>query len=97
MDKIKIGNRTFFLGMITAKTLKMLEKQIKGLTIPDPDKEGKANVGDALLFVLTAIYDGDEEKAFEIGQELAQAEIENVRIEQLIEAIKMIRNRIEKG
>lgn len=97
MDRIKIGNRTFFLGMITPKTLNSLEGQIKGLTIPDPDSEGKTDIGDAMLFVLTAIFDGDEEKAFEIGQELAETEIENVRIEQLIEAMEMIRKRIGKG
>lgn len=97
MDRIKIGNRTFFLGMITPKTLNSLEGQIKGLTISDPDSEGKTDIGDAILFVLTAIFDGDEEKAFEIGQELAETEIENVRIEQLIEAMEMIRKRIDKG
>lgn len=97
MDKIKIGNRTFFLGIITSTTLKVLEEQIKGLTIPDPASDGKTDVGDAVLFILTAIFDGDEEKAFEVGQELAQTEIENVKIEQLIEAIEIIRRKIEKG
>lgn len=97
MDKIKIGNRTFFLGAITLKTLNVLQEKIKGLTIPDIDSEGKTDVGDAVLFVLTAIFDGDEEKALEIGQELAQTEIENVRIEQISEAIRLIRERIEKG
>lgn len=97
MDKIQIGNRTFFLGMITPKTLNVLEEKIKGLTILDPDSEGKVDVGDALLFILTAIFDGDEEKALEIGQELAQTEIKNVKVEQLYEAIRLIRKRIEKG
>ncbi|WP_294590829.1 hypothetical protein [uncultured Bacteroides sp.] len=97
MDKIIIGNRTFFLGIITSATLKVLEEQIKGLTIPDIDSEGKTDVGDAVLFILTAIFDGDEEKAFEVGQELAQTEIDNVKIEQLIEAIEIIRRKIEKG
>lgn len=95
MDKIKIGNRTFFLGIITSTTLKVLEKQIKGLTIPDIDSEGKTDVGDAVLFILTAIFDGDEEKAFEVGQELAQTEIENVRVEQLCEAVELIRKKLE--
>lgn len=97
MDKIKIGNRTFFIGIITSTTFKVLEEQIKGLTIPDPAFDGKTDVGDAVLFILTAIFDGDEEKAFEVGQELAQTEIENVKIEQLIEAIEIIRRKIEKG
>lgn len=97
MDKIQIGNRTFFLGMITPKTLNVLEERIKGLTILDPDSEGKVDVGDAVLFILTAVFDGDEEKAFEIGQELAQTEIENVKMEQLYETIRLIRKRIEKG
>lgn len=95
MDKIKIGNRTFFLGAITPKTLNVLQEKIKGLTIPDIDSEGKTDVGDAVLFVLTAIFDGDEEKAFEVGQELAQTEIENVRIEQLCEAVELIRKKLE--
>ena len=95
MDKIKIGNRTFFLGIITSTTLKVLEEQIKGLTIPDIDSEGKTDVGDAVLFILTAIFDGDEEKAFEVGQELVQTEIENVRVEQLCEAVELIRKKLE--
>lgn len=95
MDKIIIGNRTFFLGIITSTTLKVLEEQIKGLTIPDIDSEGKTDVGDAVLFILTAIFDGDEEKAFEIGQELAQTEIDNVRVEQLCEAVDLIRKKLE--
>ncbi len=95
MDKIQIGNRTFFLGIITSTTLKVLEEQIKGLTIPDIDSEGKTDVGDAVLFILTAIFDGDEEKAFEIGQELAQTEIDNVRVEQLCEAVDLIRKKLE--
>lgn len=97
MDKIIIGNRTFFLGMITPKTLNVLQERIKGLTIPDIDSEGKTDVGDAVLFVLTAIFDGDEEKALEVGQELAQNEVDNVKVEQLCEAIVLIRQRIEKG
>lgn len=97
MDKIKIGNRTFFLGAITPKTLNVLQEKIKSLTIPDIDSEGKTDVGDAVLFILTAIFDGDEEKALEIGQELAITEKDNVKIEQLTEAIEIIRNRIEKG
>lgn len=95
MDKIKIGNRTFFLGIITSTTLKVLEEQIKGLTIPDPTSDGKTDVGDAVLFILTAFFDGDEEKAFEVGQELAQTEIENVRVEQLCEAVELIRKKLE--
>lgn len=97
MDRIKIGNRTFFLGMITPKTLNSLEGQIKGLTIPDPDSEGKTDIGDAVLFILIAIFDGDEEKALEIGRELAQTEIDNVKIEQLSEAIELIRRKMIKG
>lgn len=97
MDKIQIGNRTFFLGMITPKTLNVLEERIKGLTIFDPDSEGKVDIGDAVLFILTAVFDGDEQKAFEVGQDLAQTEIENVKVEQLYEAIKLIRKSIEKG
>lgn len=91
MDKIKIGNRTFFLGAITPKTLNVLREKIKILKIPDVDSEGKTDVGDAILFILTAVFDGDEEKALEIGQELAKTEIKNVTIEQLIEAIELIR------
>lgn len=97
MDKIHIGNRAFFLGMITPKTFKVLEEQIKGLTIPDLDADGKTDIGDAILFVLTAIFNGDEEKAFEVGKDLAQTEVDNVNIEQLAEAIELIRKRIEKG
>lgn len=97
MDKIHIGKRTFFLGMITPKTFKVLEEQIKGLTIPDPDSEGKTDIGDAILFVLTAIFNGDEEKAIEMRKDLAQTEANNVKIEQLIEAVELIRKRIEKG
>lgn len=97
MDKIKIGNRTFFLGTITPKTLNALQEKIKGVTIPDIDSEGKTDVGDAVLFILTAIFDGDEKKALEVGQELAQTEIDNVGIEQLSEAIELIRRKIDKG
>lgn len=95
MDKIHIGNRTFFLGMITPKTLNVLQEKVAYLTIPDIDSEGKTDVGDAVLFILTAIFDGDEEKALEIGQELTQTEIENVTIEQLCEAIELIRKKME--
>lgn len=95
MDKIKIGERTFFLGMITPKTLNVLREKVKDLAIGDPDSDDKTDIGDAVLFVLTAIFDGDEEKAFEIGQELARTEIENVTVEQITEAVKLIRERID--
>lgn len=95
MDKIYIGNRSFFLGTIPPSTLKVLTEKIKGLTIPDPDSEGKTDVGDAVLFILTAVFGGDEEKALEVGQELAQTEIENMKVEQLCEAIELIRMKLE--
>lgn len=94
MDKIRIGNRTFFLGMITSKTLNVLEERIKDLSIPDPDSEGKTDIGDAVLFILTAIFDGDEDKALEVGQDLARTEIDNVTVEQITEAIKLINEKI---
>lgn len=95
MDKIYIGNRSFFLGTIPPSTLAVLTEKIKGLTISDPDSEGKTDIGDAILFVLTAVLGGDEEKVLEVGQELAQTEIENVKVEQLCEAIELIRMKLE--
>ncbi|HJH46033.1 hypothetical protein NXX36_19520 [Bacteroides fragilis] len=95
MDKIYIGNRPFLLGTIPPSTLEVLTEKIKGLTILDLDSEGKTDVGDAILFILTAIFDGDEEKALEVGQELAQTEIENVKVEQLCDAIELIRKNLE--
>lgn len=97
MDKIYIGNRSFFLGTIPPSTFAILTEKIKGLTIPDPDSEGKTDIGDAVLFILTAVFGGDEEKALEVGQELAKTEIENVTVEQLCEAIELIREHIDKG
>lgn len=55
MDKVYIGNRSFFLGIIPPSTLAILTEKIKGLTIPDPDSEGKTDIGDAILFILTAV------------------------------------------
>lgn len=55
MDKIYIGNRPFLLGTIPPSTLEVLTEKIKGLTILDLDSEGKTDVGDAILFILTAI------------------------------------------
>lgn len=95
MDKIKIGNRTFFLGVITPGVLESIKDKIENVSIPDPGKDGKTDIGDALLIVLTAIFDGDEEQALKIGQELAETEIQNVKIEQLTEAFQLIRKKIE--
>jgi len=95
MDKIYIGNRSFFLGTIPPSTLEVLTEKIKGLTIPEPDTEGKTDIGDVVLFILTAVFGGDEKKAFEAGQELAQTEIDNVRVEQLCEAVELIRKKLE--
>ena len=95
MDKVYIGNRSFFLGIIPPSTLAILTEKIKGLTIPDPDSEGKTDIGDAILFILPAVFGGDEEKALEVGQELAQTEIDNVRVEQLCDAIELIRKKLE--
>lgn len=55
MDKIYIGNRSFFLGTIPPSTLEVLTEKIKGLTIPEPDTEGKTDIGDVVLFILTAV------------------------------------------
>lgn len=95
MDKIYIGNRPFLLGTIPSSTLEVLTEKIKGLTIPEPDSEGKTDIGDAVLFILTAVFGGDEEKAFEVGQELAQTEVENVKVEQLCDSIELIRKKLE--
>lgn len=97
MDKIKIGNRTFFLGIITPRVLDVIREKIGTVSISDPDKDGKVDIGEALLFVLTVIFDGDEELALKTGEELAKTEIQNVRIEQLTEALQLIRKRIEEG
>lgn len=51
MDKIKIGNRTFYLGIITSGVLDVIREKIGTVSISDPDKEGKVDIGEALLFV----------------------------------------------
>ena len=95
MDKVKIGNRTFYLGTITPSVLSIIKEKIESVSIPDPAEDGKTDIGDALLFVLTVIFDGDEDLALKTGQELAETEIQNVKIEQLTDAFQLIRKRIE--
>lgn len=95
MDKIKIGNRTFYLGTITPSILSIIKEKIESVSIPDPGEDGKTDIGDALLFVLTVIFDGDEDQALKTGQELTETEIQNVRVEQLIEAFQLIRRKTE--
>ena len=96
MNKIKIGRREFPFNGLSLKTVERLQKKLKDIALADPDSNGQTDVGDVLMLILIAIYDGDEEQAYKTGLELAKEEVAYVEIEQILEAVNLIKEEMGK-
>ena len=96
MNIIKIGRREFPLNGLSLKTVEQLQKKLKNLSIAEPDAHGQTDIGDVLMLVLIAVYDGDEKQAYQTGMELAREEAPYVEIEQLLDAVQLVTKEMER-
>lgn len=95
MKTIKLGSKEFEFNAFTPETFKLLEKNIKLLTINPSKEEGKSDIGDVILFLLIAIF-GDEDKAMEEGLKLQEIDQKNVTEEQLNCALDVLNEMNER-
>lgn len=89
MRTIVLGRKEFQIGSITLSAIDKFIEKMRTMEKPVLDEDGKVDIGDAIHFVLLAVYE-DEDKALRVGKELIEEDHEFITLNQVQKAIEVI-------
>ena len=94
MKTIQLGNKEFQLGELTLETINLLVQKSNLLKLLPSNAEGKTEIGDAILYILIAVF-GDEDRAMEEGLKLQETDQKNVTEQQFNYALDVLNEMID--